>query len=257
MMAGALMPIEFLLIPFGIVLTTGLVLLRLSWQHMRRAPLPMATGVRTTDVQWNGLWDHAEFLAHGSARWLAVKSTNLGEVQQALKLTNPTPCTWREGLARRVENRLLLSPPIAGWVLVVGHDLPDPAEDVDSCYLFLQRLSVELGEVHYYSANRVLHHHAWARLEWGSVVRAYAWAGQTLWNQEPMTAAESKLGLICDDYSYPVEREPLDPSPMNAINEERIFQLAACWSIDPTRIADQSFRGASGLSGELSAGGNH
>jgi hypothetical protein len=76
-----------------------------------------------------------------------------------------------------------------------------------------------------------------------------------LWNQGAITAAETKLGLVCRDYGQeaPLDLQGTGGSPNT--NEERVFQLAACWSIDPTRIADHSFRGASGLSGGLPAGG--
>ena len=68
------------------------------------------------------------------------------------------------------------------------------------CYRFLRELSRKLGNVQFYSVNRVLNHHAWALLEDGEVYRAYAWAGETLWNEGFVTAAEKELGLVCFEY---------------------------------------------------------
>ena len=56
-------------------------------------------------------------------------------------------------------------------------------------------LSRKLGHVQFFSANRVLNHHSWALLDQGEVFRAYAWAGETLGNQGPLTAAE-KDGFV-------------------------------------------------------------
>ena len=73
--------------------------------------------------------------------------------------------------------------------------MPDPAVDVDACFRFVVDLSRKLGQVQFFSASRILHHHAWVRVEGGRVVRAYAWAGETLWSQGLRTPAEKELGM--------------------------------------------------------------
>src|SRR6185295_7557650 len=107
-----------------------------------------------------------------------------------LRLNNPTPCSWEEGLARAQGHKLFISPPVGGWILVMGSDLPDPGDDVDKCFRFILDLSRKLGHVQYFSANRVVDHHSWAQAEQGRVLRAYAWAGRTVWHQGKMTRAE-------------------------------------------------------------------
>ena len=102
---------------------------------------------------------------HCPNRWVAIRSTNPQAVQTALGLHNPTPCSWMDGMARVSDQKLFISPPVNGWVLVVGSLLPEPSEDVDACFRFLQRLSRELGEVQFFSVNRAVGHHAWARFE--------------------------------------------------------------------------------------------
>ena len=183
------------------------------------------------------------------ARWLAVRCKNAGAVQAALNLHHAAPCSWEEGLVETSEGKLFVSRPISGWVLVLGPGLPEPAEDVDVCYRFLRELSRKLGNVQYYSVNRVLNHHAWALLEDGEVYRAYAWAGETLWNEGFVTAAERELGMVCFEYGGEVNvfasREAL------AADTEKVNQLAGRWSLDPAAIPPSSWR-TQGIAGKVS-----
>ena len=183
------------------------------------------------------------------ARWLAVRCKNAAAVQAALNLRHAVPCSWEEGLVETSEGKLFVSRPISGWVLVVGPGLPEPAEDVDVCYRFLRELSRKLGNVQFYSVNRVLNHHAWALLEDGKVYRAYAWAGETLWNEGFVTAAERELGLVCFEYGCEVNvfahREAL------AGAAEKLNQLAGRWSLDPAAIPASSWR-THGIVGKVS-----
>ena len=54
-----------------------------------------------------------------------------------------------------------------GWIIVTGSGLPNPSCDVDECFRFLTELSRKLGQVQFFQADRILHHHAWARVENG------------------------------------------------------------------------------------------
>jgi len=185
---------------------------------------------------------------HRPAAWLAIRSRNLKAVQSALALNNPKPCTWIEGIVR--EQKLFIAPPVNGWILVVGSGLPDPAEDVDACFRFLLGLSHKLGHVQFFSANRVLGHHAWARVEAGRVVRAYAWAGKTHWNQGIKTRAELQLGLKCFHYLEAPERTQYGQTDVIALNTEKVPLLAARWSLDPAAIDERLFEQSLGIAGE-------
>jgi hypothetical protein len=185
-------------------------------------------------------------------RWLAVKSNNPQAVQKALGLHNPTPCSWIEGMARVSDQKLFVSPPVNGWVLVVGSLLPDSSEDVDACFRFLHRLSRELGEVQFFSVNRAVGHHAWARFENGRVLRGYAWAGETLWNQGHKTWAERKLGLKCFEYFEGESRAPFTQFEPVRTNAEKVLSLASLWSVDPTSVDDSMLTDAIGIAGDLS-----
>ena len=185
---------------------------------------------------------------HRPAAWLAVRSRNPRAVQTALALNNPQPCTWLEGLTR--EQKLFIAPPVNGWIFVVGSGLPDASDDIDATFRFLLDLSRKLGHVQFFAANRVLGHHAWARVEAGRVVRAYAWAGRTLWNQGVKTRAELELGLKCFHYLEAPELPLFGQTDVLVVNTEKVPLLAARWSLDPAAIDERVFEQARGIAGE-------
>jgi hypothetical protein len=188
------------------------------------------------------------FLMHRPASWLVIRGRNPQDVQAALGLNNPKPCTWTKGLAS--EQKLFIAPPVNGWILIVGAGLPDPADDVDACFRFLLDLSRKLGQVQFFSANRVLGYHAWVRVEAGRVVRAYAWAGKTVWNQGIKTRAELELGMKCFHYFEALERSLFGQSDVTFANCEKVPLLAARWSFDPAAIDERIFERACGIAGE-------
>jgi hypothetical protein len=196
--------------------------------------------------------DMAPFLFDRPARWLAIKCSNLQRVQDALGLNNPKPCPLSEGFSRLGDHKLFISPPLKGWVLVVGSSLPDLTEDVDQLYHFLMRVAGELGSVQYFCANRVLSHHAWVRIENNRVYRAYAWAGETLWNQGERTAGEKELELKCYEYGDSPLPFPFTARDSHVANTEKVIQLAARWSVDPLMVNTQHLRPAFGITGDLS-----
>jgi hypothetical protein len=177
------------------------------------------------------------------AGWLAVRSVSTEAVRSALALNRTTPCSWVEGLAGSHE--FFISPRVHGWVIVTGLGLPCPSDDVDATFLFLTEMSRKLGHVQFFYAEKFSRHHAWARLDDGCVTRAYAWTGETAWNQGGKTLPEIDAGLKTFDYGDQtatiLEAET---------NFERVPQLAARWSLDPAEIKMDSSRQSIGLAGE-------
>jgi hypothetical protein len=237
-----------LFVLLGVVLGGGAVLaaLALHWRR-RSAFLGPQASVASLRFTPNFIPPHVVF-QHRPAAWLAVRSRNLRAVQSALALNNPKPCTWLEGITR--EQKLFIAPPVNGWIFVVGSGLPDPGDDVDACFRFLLDLSRKLGHVQFFAANRVIGHHAWARTEAGRVLRAYAWAGKTLWNQGVKTRAELELGLKCFHYLETPERPLFGQPDVIAVNTEKVPLLAARWSLDPAAIDERLFEQSRGIAGE-------
>jgi hypothetical protein len=240
-----------LILVLGMALGIGLVCLLLVVHFLHTARRANRQGLRNRDPFACERRFHALIFAAPS-RWLAIKSAHPHVVQAALRLHKPTPCSWEEGLTVAHEQKLFISPPVAGWILVIGSRLPEPAEDVDKCFCFILDLSRKLGHVQFFSLNRAVNHHAWVQAEHGHVQRAYAWAGRTLWNQGKMTRAEIDLGLKCFDYAEALEQVHFAQPDAASLNTERVALLAARWSVDPAAIDARALKESHGIAGELS-----
>jgi hypothetical protein len=179
------------------------------------------------------------------ATWLAIRSASPEAVQAALGLGNSIPCSWSEGMAGAHE--FFISPRVNGWVIVTGLALPTPDDDVDACFLFLTALSRKLGHVQFFHAEKFSNHHAWARVDDGCVTRAYAWAGETVWNQGAKTIPETRLALKCFAYGDSSATKETAES-----NFEKVAALAARWSFDPATVDESALSRANGTAGELS-----
>lgn len=177
------------------------------------------------------------------ACWLAIRAASPQGVQAALGLSHSAPCSWSEGMTG--EHQFFISPRVNGWVIVTGVGIPTPDVDVDECFRFLLSLSRKLGHVQFFHAEKFLLHHAWARLDDGCVTRAYAWAGETVWNQGIRTIPEKELGLSSFDYG--------ENCPANAAsaNVEKVSQLAARWNFDPATVDERLLSQAVGVAGEV------
>jgi len=233
---------------FVLVVTTLLVMLVVRW---RRRQEQLLAGVEADNFKLERAASFPGFRGMGYRRpqtWLAIKSRNLEMVQRALSLHDAKPCLWMDGLAG--EKRLFVAPPVSGWILIFGPALPEPDDDVDACFRFLLNLSHKLGQVQYFSVNSALNYHAWARMDAGQVVRGYAWAGKTLWNQGEKTPQEIALGMRCMDYSTILEVSSFGGGDFG--NAEKVHMLAAQWSIDPEKIDESLMEHEWGVAGEPS-----
>ena len=169
-------------------------------------------------------------------------------VQIALGLRNAKPCSWAEGLM--TARRLFIAPPVNGWTLVFGSGLPDPGEDVDATFRFLRELSRKLGHVQFFQAESLLQHHAWVMAEFGRVVRAYAWAGATVWNQGVKTSAETALGVKCFSYGEVPSTDEWTVADFIVANVDKVPQIARRWSLDPAEIDLRTVANAQGIAGQ-------
>ena len=241
-----LLPI-YLLIVFGFALSVGfgvvaVLIHRSGARAAAQVPQPLQSG---SNALYEGpsisLWSRP-------TSWLAIRGRSLEAVQEALGITNPKPCSWAAGFSS--ETPLFIAPPVKGWILVTGSGLPDPNDDIDRLFRFILGLSRKLGHVQFFSASPVLQHHAWVQAEGGHVLRAFAWAGKTLWKQGKITAAEKQLELHCPDYGDEPETALFASESVGA-NTEKVPLLASQWSIDPAGIDESAVTDRPGVAGEL------
>lgn len=223
-----------LLVSFGMVVGIAMVFATLYRRHLRL----LRRSQRWTDPL--GPLVHSGRMAVAlpmPVRWMAVRSSNTPLLKEVLGM-DPSECpAWSEALARARERAVFISPPWRGWTLVVGAALPDPDSDIDRLYRFLGHVSRAMGEVQFFTADRVLNQHAWAWLRDGSVVRAYAWAGGTLWNQGARTLDERLLGMACHEYGEAMEGGGIRGGSAEQQNTDRVALLARRWSLDPAEAS--------------------
>lgn len=246
-----------LLLVLGIALGIGVACLVMVVHFLRKGRMvnhPVSR--RAIDSLARSRRLHAPIFSLPS-RWLAIRSGNPQLVQAALGLNNPTPCSWEEGLSAAHEQKLFISPPVRGWVLVMGSNLPEPNDDVDKCFRFVVDLSRKLGHVQFFSLNRAVNHHAWVQAEQGHVLRAYAWAGRTLWNQGTLTRGEIELVMKCYGYGEGEERVDYGRPDPAVLNTERLPLLASRWSVDPTSIDARVLKENRGIAGKISQSRAH
>ena len=184
------------------------------------------------------------------AVWLAVRASDPRAVQTALGLNRSAPCSWSEGMTGA--RGFFIGPPVNGWIIVTGSGLPNPSCDVDECFRFLTALSRKLGQVQFFQADRVLHHHSWVRAEDGVVTRAYAWAGETIWNQGVKTPAETGLSVKCFGYGEDPNADLWAAVEWTAANVGKVPLLATRWSLDPARVNARVLNHTNGIAGESS-----
>jgi len=239
-----LIPVLLLtLLSLSLIAGAATILLIMHWRRKR----PLMAAAPVLDPETFDQLTRCSFV-HRPHAWVAVRSRNLPAVQAALGLSNPRPCTCFQGLTG--ELRLFITPPLHGWILITGSGLPDPAEDVDISFRFLMDLSRKLGHVQFFSATPALNHHSWVRAENGRVIRAYCWAGRTLWNQGVKTQAEIDLGMKCFQYCECPSVALFNAVDFEASNTERVPLLASAWSIDPAAIDEHTLEVTSGIAGE-------
>jgi hypothetical protein len=235
------MPI-FLLMLFAVALRigTGIVIVVLRREAAREEPTPIAGGIRTETA-------FKPAVLHRPSCWMAVKGRSPLRVASALGLEPVKRCTWWQGLIG--DEKLFISPPASGWILIVGSGLPDPAEDIDAAFRLIIDLSRKLGQAQFFVASPVLRQHAWVNAEKGKVLRAYAWAGKTLWNQGAQTRLERELGMKCFDYGEEGPDSYSQPDFIG-VNVEKVPLLAAHWSVDPGQIDGNRLETECGLACE-------
>jgi hypothetical protein len=239
------MPMLLLLV-FTVALSIGFGVVVLV---LRRAKNKLKPGERPLAHAPGCPFEHSSFVRRPGC-WLAIKSRSVSAVQAAFGLHNAKRCSCLQGLSG--EEKLFIAPPVRGWIVVTGSGLPEPSDDVDSCFRFVLDLSRRLGHVQFFSVSRVLQHHAWVQADKGRVVRAYAWAGRTLWQQGRRTPAERELDLKCFDYTEAATRDGFGSSDSIALNVDKLPLLAARWSLDPARIDERFLEHATGVAGDPS-----
>jgi hypothetical protein len=236
-----------LLLMAGIVLCGGIALL-LTQRNVRSGAPGLAAAASLPAKPHPRQPDVSPAPAMRPAMWMAIRSRDTRAVQTALGLSNPAPCSWDQSVI--AGHRLFIAPPVQGWTLVFGTALPDPGDDVDVTFRFVRELSRQLGQVQFFQADPLLQHHAWVLAESGRIVRAYAWAGATVWNQGVKTAVEIALGVKCFGYAETPVLDDWSAADFIVANVQKVPQIARRWSLDPAQIDLRALANIQGIAGD-------
>lgn len=177
--------------------------------------------------------------------WLAIRTRDTGAVIEALRLTDPHVANWATGLGTVYhrdlgEAHLFISPPINGWTLVAGLPLPTPASRrfVDKCTPLMIELGATFVEAQFFSSMPAIDYFAWSRMIDGRVVRAFAIGDEgVIWNKGRPTKEEKAMGLKLFEFrGLRGRRGDIGGEMVLYPTEDHLMELAAKWSLDPTRL---------------------
>lgn len=177
--------------------------------------------------------------------WIAVRSEDTAAVVAALGIEGATPANWNSGIGTVYDVSLcdtyvFVSPPVKGWTFVAGVALPLPASRafVDKLTPLLATLGTEFRDVQYFASYPVIDLFAWARLERGRMVRAFAIGDEgVIWDRGKPTREERALGLkLFELRGIRGRRGDTGESIILHPTEEHVLRLATSWSLDPTRL---------------------
>jgi hypothetical protein len=156
--------------------------------------------------------------------WLAVRASDPAAVAKTLALTRAQPSTWAQGIGAAYQGAgIFLTPPIDGWVLVVGTWVMDlPTDDKEARLIALSR---EFGDAQLYVTDRVVEAHAWMRATDGKLVRSF------------LTTGDDE---IIRDVG---KRGSGEPKKDATAHEEHVIAVAAASSLDPTKLDGRALTG--------------
>lgn len=187
--------------------------------------------------------------------WFTIRSEDSGAVAEALEVKNPQSVNWEYGVWSGYSNdyRIFVSPPVRSWVLAMG--LPILFEADDHAFERVVDLSKRFGEAQFFASMRVSSCYMWACASQGSLLRMfYEGDGQRRVLGEE-TATERELGFKFFDPSSPESQEPgyWERKDLTFPDEQSVLEVAAKWSIDPSKLDEMELPPAYGLLGKPSA----
>jgi len=179
--------------------------------------------------------------------WLVVKAMPIEIIIKALQLKNCIPCNWKSGIKQG--GRLFVSPPIKGWIFIVGQPFPftDEVNLSKSIKPFLEKASLSVGVIHYFFTYRVTETHCWSKAEDGKIIRGYifdGYNGKTLWD-EGEDYLERELG-----WNLYNEKGNKSGDKLTIPKEENVMEMARRWCISPSDLKPEFSDNNLGIVGE-------
>ena len=219
------------------------------WRSKRRARTTVtATVPQTLAVPLDPTPDSPIQFGYKNS-WLAIQAPTTEAVAEAAGISDLRPANWRTGILAASESGVFLTPPVSGWVLIVGYSLPDLDPDRrDDWESLLRPLAARFRQVCYFGTQRVVGYNAWAKFADGQLVRALAYVGERgeiLVNEGTPTPEEITLNHKFSSLPPgPLEGSEDDYPPTP--DEEDVLDMAAAWSVSTRELPDLAPNPSSG-----------
>ena len=188
--------------------------------------------------------------------WIAIRTKNTSQVLETLELTSAEPANWNSGIGTvysplLADTYVFVSPPIKGWTFVAGVPLPLPVgrSFVDKLTPLLARLATEFPQVQYFAGFPIIDFFAWAKLDGGRMVRAFAIGDEgVIWDRGRLTPEERALGLkLFDLRGIKGRKGDAGGAIILHPTEQQVLKLAGGWSLDPSLLDTIGGDAASGF----------
>ncbi|MFD3453685.1 hypothetical protein ACFWVC_16070 [Streptomyces sp. NPDC058691] len=180
--------------------------------------------------------------------WLAVRDAGPEEVADALGLRHRRSMDWQGGTEVAYRNGVFVARPVAEWTIAHSriHLLPETDATQPHFPAWLRSLSTRLGDLQFFTTDRIGEFHAWARVDAGELTRAYCYFGQRgdvpLRLGEP-TDIERELGVGergLEEGRHDWQESDWDAWFAAMPNEGHVMRIARSWGICPLDIPDDS-----------------
>lgn len=191
-----------------------------------------------------------------SMAWIAVRSADRARIAEILGLTATVEANWDAGIGaiydgELADNHIFISPPVKGYTFIVGVPLPLPVGRgfVDKLTPLLAKLGDEFKDVQYFASFPVIDFYAWARIDKGRILRAFAIGDEgVIWDRGRLTPEERALGLkLFEVRGIRGRKGDTGEAIILHPTEGQVLRMACGWSVDPSRLERITEAPATGL----------
>lgn len=196
--------------------------------------------------------------------WIAVPIVETAKVIEAFGLRDPIKVSWQTGLEAaysgwtvrkdmdpesqqyayfcgtdgcsadksRCLHRIYVSPPIYRWTLLVSDHFLVDLDDTEEIVEYLVDLSKKTTVLQHFGTHRGIGLNHWLLARDGVLIRAFGDLSlETFWNEGEPTSAEPF------DFDRLFQgREDADADDLWLPDEDSVMEVAARWSVNPTRL---------------------
>lgn len=165
--------------------------------------------------------------------WLALRHRDCAHVAEAVgwKAKQVVPMGWADGVAAAYEGGAFVTPPVDGWVFVLGAGVAELVDKFVSIDWAAAKMRKQFGgRVFYFFAQNTVDLNGWGfvqRDKPSDPDRCFAVLGESgeVWKDR---------GEWTD-----IEQELLDPDELFNVSEDDVFAVAAAWCVDPSVLDDR------------------